>query len=101
MVLSVPEAFGEYDETADPYTTVKGWKTAPDPADVAAAADIVLDAENPLIYAGEGVIYAGASAELRALAELLSAPVITTLKAKGAFPEDHPLFVGVRGDAPC
>ena len=61
----------------------------------------MLDAENPLIYAGEGVIYAGASAELKALAELLSAPVITTLKAKGAFPEDHPLFVGVRGDAPA
>ncbi len=101
VVLSVPEAAGEYDETADPYTPVKGWKTAPDPADVAAAADIVLDAENPLIYAGEGVIYAGASAELKALAELLSAPVITTLKAKGAFPEDHPLFVGVRGDAPA
>ena len=55
-------------------------------------------ARNPLIYAGEGVIYAGASNELNALAELVNAPVITTLKAKGAFPENHPLFVGVRGD---
>ena len=51
-----------------------------------------------MVYAGEGVIYAGASAELKSLAELANAPVITTLKAKGAFPEDHPLFVGVRGD---
>jgi acetolactate synthase-1/2/3 large subunit len=51
-----------------------------------------------LIYAGEGVIYAGASAELKEFAELANTPVISTLKAKGAFPEDHPLFVGVRGD---
>ena len=40
----------------------------------------------------------GASGELKALAELANVPVITTLKAKGAFPENHPLFVGVRGD---
>ena len=98
VVLSVPNAAGTYDESADPYTPVKGWKSAPDPADVSIAVDLLLDAENPLIYAGEGVIYAGASAELKALAELVSAPVITTLKAKGAFPEDHPLFVGVRGE---
>jgi thiamine pyrophosphate-dependent acetolactate synthase large subunit-like protein len=77
---------------------VKGWKSAPDPADIATAIDLLLKAENPLVYAGEGVIYARASAELKALAELARVPVITTLKAKGAFPEDHPLFVGVRGD---
>ncbi|HCQ99285.1 MAG TPA: hypothetical protein DIU48_07680, partial [Acidobacteria bacterium] len=65
---------------------------------IAGAVELLLKAENPLIYVGEGVIYAGASAELKAFAELVNAPVITTLKAKGAFPEDHPLFVGVRGD---
>ena len=98
VVLSVPNASATYDDTNDPYTPVKGWKSAPDPADVSIAADLILDAENPLIYAGEGVIYAGASEDLKTLAELLSAPVITTLKAKGAFPENHPLFVGVRGE---
>jgi hypothetical protein len=77
---------------------VKGWKSAPDPGDVRAAADLLLAARDPLIYAGEGLIYAGASGELTALAELVNVPVITTLKAKGAFPEDHKLFVGVRGD---
>ncbi len=100
VVLAVPDAAGIFDETADPYAPVKGWKSAPDPSDVATAADLLLDAAAPLIYAGEGVIYAGASAELTALAELLNAPVITTLKAKGAFPENHPLFVGVRGEHP-
>ena len=98
VILAIPNATATYDETADPYRPVKGWKSAPDPADVRAAVDQLLRARNPLIYAGEGVIYAGASEDLKALAELVNAPVITTLKAKGAFPEDHPLFVGVRGD---
>ena len=100
VVLAVPNAAATYDETADPYIPARGYKTAPDPSDVDAAADLLLGAQQPLIYAGEGVIYAGASAELTAFAELLNAPVITTLKAKGAFPEDHPLFVGVRGEHP-
>jgi acetolactate synthase I/II/III large subunit len=98
VILAIPNAAATYDETADPYHPVKGWKSAPDPADVRTAVAPLLSARNPLIYAGEGVIYAGASDELKALAELVNAPVVTTLKAKGAFPEDHPLFVGVRGD---
>ena len=98
VVLAIPDAHAQYDETADPYIPVKGWKSAPNPADVATAVELLRNAQNPLIYAGEGVIYAQASTELKSLAELANAPVITTLKAKGAFPEDHPLFVGVRGD---
>ena len=98
VVLAVPDPAGTFDETIDPYKPVKGWKSAPDPADVTTAIDLLLEAKNPLIYAGEGVIYAGASEELKAFAELVNTPVITTLKAKGAFPENHPLFVGVRGD---
>jgi acetolactate synthase-1/2/3 large subunit len=98
VILAIPNATGTYDETADPYTPVKGSKSAPDPADIRAAATLLLQAQRPLIYAGEGVIYAGAAQDLIAFAELVNTPVITTLKAKGAFPENHPLFVGVRGD---
>ena len=98
VVLAIPDADALYDEAADPYVPVTGWKSLPNPADVAHAVQLLLGAQHPLIYAGEGVIYAGASAELKELAELANAPVISTLKAKGAFPEDHPLFVGVRGD---
>ena len=98
VILAVPEAAGQYDETADPYTPVKGWKALPDPADVKMAIELLLKAQSPLLYAGEGVIYADAAAELKAFVELANVPVITTLKAKGAFPENHPLFVGVRGD---
>ena len=98
VVLAIPDAGGLYDETADPYVPVKGWKSAPNPEDVARAIELLLSAQKPLIYAGEGVIYAGASAELTSFAELANTPVISTLKAKGAFPENNPLFVGVRGD---
>jgi len=98
VILAVPDASGQYDETADPYVPVKGWKSAPDPSDVSMAIEMLMSAQNPLIYVGEGVIYADAAAELKTFVELANAPVISTLKAKGAFPEDHPLFVGVRGD---
>ena len=98
VILAIPDPTGTYDETADPYYPVKGWKAAPDPTDVSLAVDLLLKAENPLVYAGEGVIYAGAAEELMAFAEAANTPVVTTLKAKGAFPENHPLFVGVRGD---
>ena len=98
VILAIPNPTGTYDETADPYYPVKGWKAAPDPTDVSLAVDLLLKAENPLVYAGEGVIYAGAAPELLAFAEAANTPVVTTLKAKGAFPENHPLFVGVRGD---
>ena len=98
VILAVPDAAGQYDETADPYVPVKGWKSAPDPADVRLAVDLLLKAHHPLAYVGEGVIYADAAAELKTFVELANMPVISTLKAKGAFPEDHPLFVGVRGD---
>lgn len=98
VILAVPDAAGTYEETADPYKPVKGWKSAPDPADVTIAIELLRRAEKPIIYVGEGVIYARAAAELKTFVELANTPVISTLKAKGAFPEDHPLFVGVRGD---
>ena len=98
VVIAIPDPNLQYDDTADPYIPVKGSKSMPDPADVSGAIDLLLKAENPLIYAGEGVIYAGASDELTEFAELVNTPVVSTLKAKGAFPENNPLFVGVRGD---
>ena len=54
-------------------------------------------AERPILYAGQGVHYAEAWTELRALAELLGAPVTTSLQGKSAFPEDHPLSLGSGG----
>src|SRR4029077_7917491 len=80
-----------------PYSPVKGWRSGPDPDDVRAAVRALLAAKDPLLYVGEGVLYAAATSELLQFAELAQVPVLTTLKAKSAFPENHPLSVGVRG----
>jgi len=61
------------------------------------AIKLLIKAERPLIIAGNGVIIAGATAELRALAERTGIPVITTLHGIGGFPEDHPLSIGMPG----
>jgi acetolactate synthase-1/2/3 large subunit len=71
----------------------------PDSASIEAAAEALLDAECPVIYAGQGVHYAQAWDSLKELAELLGAPVTTSLGGKSAFPEDHPLALGSGGRA--
>jgi thiamine pyrophosphate-dependent acetolactate synthase large subunit-like protein len=64
------------------------------PEDVVETARRLLAASDPVIVAGQGVLYARASAELVALAERTGIPVATTLNGKSAFPEDHPLSLG-------
>src|SRR6185437_7731986 len=86
-----------YEEDEHPYTPVKGWRSGPDPDDVKSAVKVLLGAKHPLLFVGEGVLYADATSELLRLAELAQVPVLTTLKGKSAFPENHPLSVGVRG----
>ncbi|MEE8046574.1 MAG: thiamine pyrophosphate-dependent enzyme [Dehalococcoidia bacterium] len=98
VVLAIPNAAATYDETVDPYVSPKGWKSLPDPADVKIAADALGSAKKPVLFVGEGVLYANATEELKTFAEKANLPVVTTLKAKGVFPENHPLSVGVRGD---
>ena len=69
-------------------------RTAGDPQAISQAAELLLSAERPLIWAGQGVLYAGASGELTETAEALGAPVMTTLLGKSAFNERHPLALG-------
>src|SRR5205085_7783447 len=97
VLLVIPRDLGEYEEEANPYSPVKGWRSGPDPDDVKAAVRALLDAKDPLLYVGEGVYYADATAELLQFAEMAQVPVLTTLKGKGTFPENHALSVGVRG----
>jgi acetolactate synthase-1/2/3 large subunit len=86
------EEVGEFDDLG--YTPTSGSRVAPDPDRVEAALDEVLAAETPVLFAGQGVNYAEAWEPLREFAELLELPVATSLNAKGAFPEDHPLSLG-------
>jgi acetolactate synthase-1/2/3 large subunit len=81
------------------YTPVSRAKSGPDPADVRKAAAAILAAKRPVIYAGTGVHWAEAWPQLRKFAELLGAPVTTSLGGKSSFPENHPLSLGSGGNA--
>jgi acetolactate synthase-1/2/3 large subunit len=67
------------------------------PRQIKDAARLITDARRPVIYAGGGILKAGASEQLRELAELTGIPVVTTLMARGALPDEHPLCLGMPG----
>jgi thiamine pyrophosphate-dependent acetolactate synthase large subunit-like protein len=83
----------EFEGTLD-YTPAPRLRSGPDPRDVVAVARALVKAERPVIYAGQGVHYSKAYAELKELVELLEAPITTSLQGKSAFPDDHPLSLG-------
>ena len=72
-------------------------KTTPDAQAITDAAALITQSSKPVFYVGGGVIKANAHKELRQLVELLGAPVVTTLMARGAFPDSHPLHMGMPG----
>ena len=72
-------------------------KSTPNAQAITDAAALIAQSSKPVFYVGGGVIKANAAAELRALVELLGAPVVTTLMARGAFPDSHPLHMGMPG----
>jgi acetolactate synthase I/II/III large subunit len=67
------------------------------PRQIKDAARLINEARQPVIYAGGGIMLAGASNELRALAELTGIPTVTTLMGRGALPDEHPLCLGMPG----
>jgi acetolactate synthase I/II/III large subunit len=71
--------------------------TRPHARQVREAARLISESRRPVLYVGGGVIKAGAAAQLRELAELTGIPVVTTLMARGAFPDQHPLHMGMPG----
>ncbi|MFZ1670403.1 MAG: acetolactate synthase large subunit, partial [Candidatus Nanopelagicales bacterium] len=72
-------------------------KTRPHGKQVREAAGLITSARKPVLYVGGGVVRSGASEQLRKLAELTGAPVVTTLMARGAFPDSHALNLGMPG----
>jgi acetolactate synthase-1/2/3 large subunit len=71
--------------------------TRPHAKQVREAARLMLEARRPVLYVGGGVIRAGAAKELRVLADMTGIPVVTTLMARGAFPDSHPQHLGMPG----
>ena len=71
--------------------------TRPHAKQIREAARLIAEASRPVLYVGGGVLKARAAAELRVLAELTGIPVVTTLMARGAFPDSHPQHLGMPG----
>ncbi|MEM7337471.1 MAG: acetolactate synthase large subunit [Actinomycetota bacterium] len=92
-----PDAYFDwsYPETVD----LPGYKPAPgpDPAAIAEAVAMMRAAERPVLYVGGGVLKARGAEALRRLAEIGNIPVVTTLMARGAFPDSHELCLGMPG----
>jgi thiamine pyrophosphate-dependent acetolactate synthase large subunit-like protein len=79
------------------YAPVPRLRAAADPEAVREVVRLLLAAERPLLHAGQGVLWAQATPELIEFAELVQAPLMTTTVGKSAFPEDHPLAIGIGG----
>lgn len=99
VLLEIPEDVLSYEILPDAidYIQTICTRTAPDPQAVVEVARVLVEAKRPVIYAGQGVHYARAWQQLKELAELLGAPVSTSLQGKSAFPEDHQLSLGSAG----
>ena len=84
---------------ADVSSSMPGYKptTKGHPKKIKEAAVLIATARQPVIYAGGGILKARAAEALRELAELTGIPVVTTLMARGAFPDDHELCLGMPG----
>jgi len=98
VLIEVPtDVLAENFEGEIDYTPVYTTRSGPDPKAVKTAAKMLMSANRPVIYAGQGVHYAEAWPQLQELAELMGSPVTTSLEGKSAFPEDHPLSLGSGG----
>ena len=95
VMLEIPRDVGDSEiDDGFEYRPPQRVRSAGDPEAVDAVVAALLKAKCPVIQVGQGVLYAEATEELRAFAELAGAPVVSTLLGKSAFAEDHPLSIG-------
>ena len=97
--MPVDVCMADIPDNAVGYTSPAPAVAMPSPSAIADAAAKLVAAKEPLLWAGAGVMTASATEELRTLAELLDAPVFTTMPGKSAFDERHPLSVGAGGSS--
>lgn len=94
VALEIPADLLRNEADVDILEPARVEKKSADDALVAKAAQLLATAERPLLWAGGGVVKAGAGEELKALAELLQAPILCTNGSRGVVSEDHPLMLG-------
>jgi acetolactate synthase-1/2/3 large subunit len=101
VLLAVPGdvAAEELPDSAFAFRKVERVRTAADPARIQSAIAMIRSAENPVLFIGQGVLWAQATQELIAFAENAAIPVMTTILGKSAFPESHALALGSAGPA--
>ena len=94
VMVELPTDVAELDAGEIGYEPASTARAVADPRDVERAARALANASAPVILAGQGALWAGATGEIVELAELLGAPAASTLLGKSAFPETHPLSIG-------
>ena len=96
VVVEMPSDVSDQEvpEGSQPYHSPKVYIQSPSPSDIKDAVRTLLGAGKPVIWAGMGVLLAGATAELREFAELTEIPVYTTMPGKSSIDERHPLALG-------
>jgi acetolactate synthase-1/2/3 large subunit len=98
VMIEIPSDIMMQDMPGDlVYTPTKTYRYGPDPRDIDRVAAALVEAKRPVLYAGQGVHYAKAWDALKRLAEMLAAPVTSSLGGKSAFPEGHDLALGSGG----
>lgn len=97
VLLEIPRDIATAEVPDFTYTPPRPVRSQGDPQDIVDAVTVLVEAKRPMIWAGQGVLYAEASAALTELSELLAAPVTTTWMGKSAINERHPLALGTAG----
>jgi acetolactate synthase-1/2/3 large subunit len=97
VIIELPQDISMAEAEIPRYTKTRRVCFGPDPDDVDKLIDMMQQSQKPLIYAGRGSLWSRATDELVKLAETYAIPVMATLPAKGAMPEDHPLCLGLGG----
>jgi acetolactate synthase-1/2/3 large subunit len=97
VIIEIPQDISMAQAEIPPYFKTRRVRYGPDPDDVDKLIELLQQAKRPLIYVGRGALWSGATDALVKVAETYALPVMATLPAKGAMPEDHPLCLGLGG----
>ncbi len=97
VIIEIPQDISMAQAEMPPYQKMRRVRFGPDPDDVDRLLELMQQAKKPLIYVGRGALWSGATDDLVKFSEAFALPVMATLPAKGAMPEDHPLCLGLGG----